>query len=175
MSNAASRARGTSEYWNSFLGADIGLVDPDIDTIIGFEEERQARKLIMIPSESMAPLAVRQALGSVFNNVYAEGYPPLRMTREDEATLLDFDHELAYYRRYGDRRFYKGVDYVHFVETLAQRRCAMAFANDAASATRIFMSTSSPSPARRPTWRSTMRSSRPATPSWGWISTRAAI
>ena len=129
MSDAASRARGTSEYWNSFLGADIGLVDPDIDTIIGFEEERQARKLIMIPSESMAPLAVRQALGSVFNNVYAEGYPPLRMTREDEATLLDFDHELAYYRRYGDRRFYKGVDYVHFVETLAQRRCAMAFAD----------------------------------------------
>ena len=128
MSDAASRARGTSEYWNNFLGADIGLVDPDIDTIIGFEEERQARKLIMIPSESMAPLAVRQALGSVFNNVYAEGYPPLRMTREDEATILDFDHELAYYRRYGDRRFYKGVDYVHFVETLAQRRCAMAFA-----------------------------------------------
>ena len=129
MSDAAARARGTSEYWNNFLGADIGLVDPDIDAIIGFEEERQARKLIMIPSESMAPLAVRQALGSVFNNVYAEGYPPLRMTREDEATLLDFDHELAYYRRYGDRRFYKGVDYVHFVETLAQRRCAMAFAN----------------------------------------------
>jgi glycine cleavage system T protein len=130
MSDAAARARGASEYWNNFLGADIGLVDPDIDAIIGFEEERQARKLIMIPSESMAPLAVRQALGSVFNNVYAEGYPPLRMTREDEATLLDFDHELAYYRRYGDRRFYKGVDYVHFVETLAQRRCAMAFANE---------------------------------------------
>jgi glycine cleavage system T protein len=116
-------------YWDNFLGADLGLVDPDVDAIIGFEEERQARKLIMIPSESMAPLAVRQALGSVFNNVYAEGYPPLRMTREDEATLLDFDHELAYYRRYGDRRFYKGVDYVHFVETLAQRRCAMTFAN----------------------------------------------
>ena len=139
MSDAASRARGTSEYWNSFLGADIGLVDPDIDAIIGFEEERQARKLIMIPSESMAPLAVRQALGSVFNNVYAEGYPPLRMTREDEATLLDFDHELAYYRRYGDRRFYKGVDYVHFVETLAQRRCAMAFANAHVSDKNIYV------------------------------------
>ena len=60
------------------------MVDPDIDAIIEYEEERQARKLILIPSESMAPQAVRQALGSVFNNVYAEGYPPLRMTRDDE-------------------------------------------------------------------------------------------
>ncbi|PKO24193.1 MAG: glycine cleavage system protein T [Chloroflexi bacterium HGW-Chloroflexi-1] len=127
------------EYWNTFLGAEIGLVDPDTDAIIGFEEERQARKLIMIPSESIAPKAVRQALGSVFNNVYAEGYPPLRMTREDEETILDFDHELAYYRRYGDRRFYKGVDYVHFVETLAQRRCADTFANERVSSGDIYV------------------------------------
>ncbi len=118
------------EYWDLYLNADMGEVDPDIDGIIGFEEERQARKLIMIPSESMAPMAVRQALGSVFNNVYAEGYPPLRMTRDDEETLLDVPHQLAYYRRYADRRFYKGVDYVHFVETLAQRRAAMCFANE---------------------------------------------
>src|SRR5512139_1220028 len=121
------------EYWEKYLGADLGVVDPDIDAIIDFEEERQARKLIMIPSESMAPLAVRQALGSVFNNVYAEGYPPLRMTRDDEDLLLDFPHELAYYRRYADRRFYKGVDYVHFVETLAQRRAADCFANELAA------------------------------------------
>ncbi len=117
-------------YWDAFLGADLGLVDPDTDAIIGYEEERQARKLIMIPSESIAPKAVRQALGSVFNNVYAEGYPPLRMTRDDEELLLDYPHQLAYYRRYADRRFYKGVDYVHFVETLAQRRAAMIFANE---------------------------------------------
>ena len=117
-------------YWDAFLGADLGLVDPDTDAIIGCEEERQARKLIMIPSESMAPVAVRQALGSVFNNVYAEGYPPLRMTRDDEETILDYGHQLAYYRRYADRRFYKGVDYVHFVETLAQRRAALLFANE---------------------------------------------
>ncbi len=117
-------------YWDTFLGADLGLVDSDTDAIIGYEEERQARKLIMIPSESIAPVAVRQALGSVFNNVYAEGYPPLRMTRDDEELLLDYPHQLAYYRRYADRRFYKGVDYVHFVETLAQRRAAMIFENE---------------------------------------------
>ncbi|MBN1136499.1 MAG: serine hydroxymethyltransferase, partial [Anaerolineae bacterium] len=129
----------TKEYWDTYLGAEIGLIDPDVDLIIGFEEERQARKLIMIPSESMAPKAVREALGSVFNNVYAEGYPPLRMTRDDEARLLDFPHQLAYYRRYADRRFYKGVDYVNFVETLAQRRCAAVLANERVSAGNIYV------------------------------------
>lgn len=127
------------KYGDAFLGVDLDRIDPDIDLIIDFEEERQARKLIMIPSESMAPRAVRQALGSVFNNVYAEGYPPLRMTRDEEARLLDVSHQLAYYRRYADRRFYKGVDYVHFVETLAQRRCADCFANERASTHDIYV------------------------------------
>jgi glycine cleavage system T protein len=130
---------GGDECWDLHLGADIGLVDPDIDAIIGYEETRQVRKLIMIPSESMAPKAVRQALGSVFNNVYAEGYPPLRMTRDDEDTLLDIPHQLAYYRRYGDRRFYKGVDYVHFIETLAQRRAADCLANERVSSPDIYV------------------------------------
>ena len=127
------------EYWDAFLGVDLAQVDPDTDLIIGFEEERQARKLIMIPSESMAPRAVRQALGSVFNNIYAEGYPPLRMTRDEESLLLDLSHQLAYYRRYADRRFYKGVDYVNFVETLAQRRAAVCFANERVSADNIYV------------------------------------
>ena len=127
------------EYWDAFLGVNLDQVDPETDLIIGFEEERQARKLIMIPSESMAPKGVRQALGSVFNNIYAEGYPPLRMTRDEESMLLDIPHQLAYYRRYADRRFYKGVDYVHFVETLAQRRCADCFANDRVSSSDIYV------------------------------------
>jgi glycine cleavage system T protein len=126
------------EYWDAFLGVSLDQVDPDTDLIIDCEEERQARKLIMIPSESMAPKAVRQALGSVFNNIYAEGYPPLRMTRDMEPTLLDVPHQLAYYRRYADRRFYKGVDYVHFVETLAQRRAADCFANDRVGSSDIY-------------------------------------
>jgi len=129
----------TIDYWDAFLGVGLDQVDPETDLIIGFEEERQARKLIMIPSESMAPKAVRQALGSVFNNIYAEGYPPLRMTRDEEAMLLDIPHQLAYYRRYADRRFYKGVDYVNFVETLAQRRCAACFANERLGAGDIYV------------------------------------
>jgi glycine hydroxymethyltransferase len=46
---------------------------------------------------------------------------------------------LAYYRRYADRRFYKGVDYVHFVECLAQRRCAQAFAHGSIRPEHIFV------------------------------------
>ena len=126
-------------YDERYFGSSLGDVDPVVDHIIDLEEERQARKLILIPSESIAPLPVRQALGSVFNNIYAEGYPPLRMTRDEEKLLQDFDHQLCYYRRYADRRFYKGDDYVHFVETLAQRRAASCFANERVAAEDILV------------------------------------
>jgi glycine hydroxymethyltransferase len=116
------------EHYHDLFGRELTEVDPDTELIIGYEEERQARRFIFIPSESICPLAVRQALGSSFTDIYAEGYPPLRMTREEEEKLLDFSHQLAHYRRYGDRRFYKGADYVNFIECLAQRRCAQAFA-----------------------------------------------
>jgi glycine cleavage system T protein len=115
---------------DSLITSSISQVDPDLDLLIRFEEERQARRLILIPSESLAPLPVRQALGSVFTNVYAEGFPPSRMTEEEVELLLDFDHQLAYYRRYGDRRFYKGCDYINIVESVAARRCAECFATE---------------------------------------------
>ena len=50
-------------------------LDPEIYDLTQIEAERQVRKLIMIASESQAPLAVREALGSAFQNIYAEGYP----------------------------------------------------------------------------------------------------
>ena len=112
------------------LRSDLAEIEPFVAQLIDWEAERQARKLILIPSESYAPRAVREALGSVFQNVYAEGYPPLRMTRDSEERLRDVAWQLAFYRRYADRRFYKGVEYVHFVECLAQRRCAALFASD---------------------------------------------
>jgi glycine hydroxymethyltransferase len=121
------------------LRADLEKVAPFVADLIRWEEERQARKLILIPSESSAPKAVRQALGSVFQNIYAEGYPPLRMTRDPEERLRDVEWQLAFYRRYADRRFYKGVDYVHFVECLAQRRCAEAFAHGSTKPEHIYV------------------------------------
>jgi glycine hydroxymethyltransferase len=107
---------------------DLAELDPTIARLIEREHERQARKLIMIPSESYAPQAVRQALGSVLQNIYAEGYPPTRAMRETEALLSDDEYQLAYYRRYSDRRFYKGVEYADIVEPLAGRRIAECFA-----------------------------------------------
>ena len=105
-------------------------VAPFVHDLIRWEEERQARKLIFIPSQSYASKAVRKALGSRFQNIYAEGYPPTRMTWDREERLHDVPWQLAFYRRYADRRFYKGKDYVNLMESLAQRRCAQAFAHD---------------------------------------------
>jgi glycine cleavage system T protein len=125
--------------YSGFFNMDIADVDPDTDQIIEFEEERQARRFILIPSESLTPKAVRQALGSVFNSVYAEGYPPLRMTRDEEEVVLNHAHQLACYRRYSDRRFYKGVEYADVIETLAQRRIARCFATPQIPAERIYV------------------------------------
>ena len=118
----------SEQYDDLLFRGDISELAPYVAHLVDREAERQARKLIMIPSESYAPLAVRQALGSVFQNIYAEGYPPLRATRDPEALLMDDAHQLVYYRRYADRRFYKGVDYVDIVEALAGRRVAQCFA-----------------------------------------------
>lgn len=112
---------------------------PFVAELIAREEERQKRKLIMIPSESCAPKAVRDALGSVFQNVYAEGYPRERTMRYSEELLLDQSHCLVYYRRYANRRFYKGVDYVDIIEGLAARRAAMCFARPGLSDTDIYV------------------------------------
>ena len=125
--------------YSDFFNVSISDLDPEVDRIIDFEEERQARRFVLIPSESIAPLAVRQALGSVFTDIYAEGYPSLRMTREEEDLVLEHAHQLAYYRRYADRRFYKGVEYADVVEALAQRRCAQCFATPEFPADSIFV------------------------------------
>jgi glycine hydroxymethyltransferase len=135
----AGKERVMSEYWDRYFGVGLDQTDPDIERLIRREEERQASRLILIPSESIAPQAVREALGSVFNNVYAEGYPALRMTQEDEESLLDFDFQGAYHRRYGDRRFYQGTENVNIVESLAQRRCADALANDRVASEDLFV------------------------------------
>jgi glycine cleavage system T protein len=71
---------------------------------------------------------VREAVGSPLSNLYAEGYPSSRMAIH-ERELLDLDaRHLAFYRRYGDRRYYKGCDYVNLVEAEAIRRVTQLFA-----------------------------------------------
>ena len=118
---------------------DLSALDPAVAQLIDLEKERQARKLIMIPSESCSPWAVREALGSPLMNIYAEGYPnpETRWLAEDE--ILDYEHHLAHYRRYGDRRYYRGVEYADVIESLARRRCAEAFATDTIPADQIYV------------------------------------
>ncbi len=114
-------------------------VDPDVFELIQLEAERQSRKLILIPSESTAPGAVREALGSVFQNIYAEGYPDEDSRRMTEEEILDYASRLPYYRRYSDPRYYKGVEYADVIETLARRRCAEVFATEKYSPDKIFV------------------------------------
>ncbi|HDI10773.1 MAG TPA: hypothetical protein ENF77_00400, partial [Candidatus Acetothermia bacterium] len=47
-------------------------VDKSLFELIRAEERRQVEKIILIPSESLTPKAVREALGSVFTSIYAE-------------------------------------------------------------------------------------------------------
>ncbi len=52
--------------------------DPDVYAIIEDELERQTEHLEMIASENFTSPAVMEAMGSVFTNKYAEGYPNKR-------------------------------------------------------------------------------------------------
>src|SRR5512141_1450319 len=117
----------------------LAKLDPDVYELTQLEAERQARKLILIPSESTSPLAVREALSSAFQNIYAEGYPDEETRWMSEEEILDYPARLAEYRRNGDPRYYKGVEYADVVEALARRRAAEAFAANGFSADQIYV------------------------------------
>ncbi len=76
------------------------------DLIIG-EEKRQREGLELIPSENYVSRDVREALGSVFTNKYAEGYP--------------------------GRRYYGGQQFTDQVEQLAIDRAKQLFKADHAN------------------------------------------
>ena len=113
-------------------------VDPQTAALIAAEEHRQREKIILIPSESLTPKPVREALGSVFTSVYAEGYPRKAMMASTPDELAELDIQMAGYRRYADRRFYKGAEFADVVESLAARRAAECFATSEFPANRIF-------------------------------------
>ena len=75
--------------------------DPQIARFIEAEAKRQQEVLEMIPSENYASPAVLEALGSVLNNKYSEGYPK--------------------------KRYYQGNAVVDEVEMLAQERAKKLF------------------------------------------------
>jgi glycine hydroxymethyltransferase len=117
----------------------LAKVDPAVEELIRLESERQYRKLILIPSESTAPRAVLEALGSRFQNLYAEGYPDEETRWMTEEEILDYPARLGHFRRYSDPRYYKGVEYADIIEALARRRCAEAFATPEIPADGIYV------------------------------------
>src|SRR4026207_1409070 len=63
---------------NELLNASLAEVDPLISKAIDNEVARQANGLELIASENFVSEAVLEAMGSVFTNKYAEGYPKKR-------------------------------------------------------------------------------------------------
>ena len=63
---------------NSRMQRPLQEVDPQIAGLLRDEAEREATGLELIPSENLVSEAVLEAMGSVFTNKYAEGYPGKR-------------------------------------------------------------------------------------------------
>lgn len=62
--------------WN--LQDDISIDDPEMNSLIQEEKQRQREGLELIASENFASKSVLQALGSCLNNKYSEGQPGQR-------------------------------------------------------------------------------------------------
>lgn len=118
---------------------ELAELDPDVAELIRHETARQERCLILIPSESTVPEAVREALSSAFHNIYAEGYPLDETRAMSQADILDYNARLPEYRRIADKRYYKGTEYANVVEALARRRAAELFATPQYPADKLFV------------------------------------
>jgi len=79
----------------------LNKADPEIADVIKKEQKRQEETLMMIPSENHTSMAVREAVGSVLQDKYCEGYP---------------------YKRY-----YQGQENFDKLEELCQERAKKAF------------------------------------------------
>jgi len=86
------------------LNAPLATSDPEIAAQIEKEVLRQHEGLEMIASENFVSRAVLEAVGTVFTNKYAEGYP--------------------------GKRYYGGCEYADVVENLARERAKDLFGSD---------------------------------------------
>jgi glycine hydroxymethyltransferase len=85
----------------------LARTDPEVADAIRNETVRQGRQLELIASENFVSEAVLEALGTVFTNKYAEGYP--------------------------GKRYYGGCEYADVVESLAIARTKQLFGCDHAN------------------------------------------
>ncbi|MEA3409232.1 MAG: serine hydroxymethyltransferase, partial [Candidatus Eisenbacteria bacterium] len=94
--------------------ADLRTVDPEVFDAIQQETHRETDKLELIASENFTSEAVREAVGSVMTNKYAEGYPFRR--RKDGTINWE-----------GNGRYYGGCEHVNVAERLAIHRAMELF------------------------------------------------
>src|SRR5271168_3906314 len=85
----------------------LAEADPEIAAAVDHEVLRQHEGLEMIASENFVSQAVLEAVGSVFTNKYAEGYP--------------------------GKRYYGGCEFADVVENLARDRAKQIFGADHAN------------------------------------------
>jgi len=85
----------------NLMSRPLAAVDPQIAEAIDNEVRRQHEGLELIASENFVSEAVLEAMGSVFTNKYAEGYP--------------------------GKRYYGGCEYADVVENLARDRVKTLF------------------------------------------------
>ncbi|HXZ28773.1 MAG TPA: serine hydroxymethyltransferase [Terriglobales bacterium] len=86
---------------NQRMSRPLSEVDPQVAAAIAGEERRQHEGLELIASENFVSEAVLEAMGSVFTNKYAEGYP--------------------------GKRYYGGCEFTDIVENLARERAKLLF------------------------------------------------
>jgi glycine hydroxymethyltransferase len=86
---------------NNRMNRPLDAVDVQIAELLREEAKRQATTLELIPSENLVSEAVLEAMGSIFTNKYAEGYP--------------------------GKRYYGGCEYADRVEQLAIDRAKALF------------------------------------------------
>jgi glycine hydroxymethyltransferase len=92
---------------NERMQRHLETVDPQMEALLGQEARRQATGLELIPSENLVSEAVLEAMGSIFTNKYAEGYP--------------------------GKRYYGGCEFADKVEQLAIDRAKELFGADHAN------------------------------------------
>lgn len=92
---------------NARMQRPLDIVDNQISELLREEAVRQATGLELIPSENLVSEAVLDAMGSIFTNKYAEGYP--------------------------GRRYYGGCEFADKVEQLAIDRAKDLFKADHAN------------------------------------------
>ena len=71
-------------------------MDPEVFDLMNKEKNRQITGIELIASENFASKAVLEALGSCFNNKYAEGYPGARYYGGNE--FIDISERLCQQR-----------------------------------------------------------------------------